>query len=69
MNGRAKKALRAVRSGPSRADQDRATSTSHATAVATYAPIGRRLTARMNATVAMNFSRASAACSQLGRAM
>jgi hypothetical protein len=69
MNGRAKNALRAVRIGPRRADHDRTTMMSQATPRATNDPTGRKLTATMNAIVARNFSRASAACSQLGRAM
>jgi hypothetical protein len=68
MNGKAKKALRAVRRGPSRADQERPTTSSHATARATYDPTGSRLTARMKARASRNFSRGSAAWSQLARA-
>jgi hypothetical protein len=60
MKGSAKNAFRAVRNGPSRADQDSVTMISHATASATYDPTGRRVTARMNAMVRMNLRRASA---------
>ncbi len=69
MNGRAKNAERAVRNGPSPDADDSATMTSHANRRAAYAPIGRRLTVTMNATVRMNFSRGSAAWTGLSRAM
>jgi hypothetical protein len=69
MNGNAKNAPRAVRSGPRCADHERTAMISQAIARATYDPTGSRLTARMKASVSRNFSRGSAACSQLGRAM
>jgi hypothetical protein len=68
MNGNAKKALRAVRSGPRWADHERTTTISQAIASARYDPTGNRLTASTKATVSRNFRRGSAACSQLGRA-
>ena len=60
MNGRAKNADRARRSGPSRARVERPTSASQAIPRAANDPIGSRLIATMKATVRMNFRRASA---------
>jgi hypothetical protein len=69
MNGSAKKALRVVRRGPRPADQDRPTRVSQATRMAPNDPTGSSVMARMKPIVRMNFRRASAACSQLARAM
>jgi hypothetical protein len=68
MNGRAKNAERASRSGPRRAAVERTTSPSQAIASATKDPTGRRLTARMNPTVRMNLRRGSIRWTMLSRA-
>jgi hypothetical protein len=65
MNGAAMNACLAARSGPSRADQPTITVASQPTASASQPPTGSSPTIRMNPTARMNFSRASASCSQL----
>jgi hypothetical protein len=68
MNGRAKNADFVRRRGPRRASVERAARASQATPRAAKDPTGRRLTETMNATVRMNFSRASRWCTTLSRA-
>jgi hypothetical protein len=68
MNGSAKNAVRLRRKGPRRAAVERTAREAHASASASHAPIGWRLTARIPLTVSRNFSRASARWSGLSRA-
>jgi hypothetical protein len=68
MNGRAKKAERVRRRGPSRASVERPASATQAIPSAANEPTGSRLTETMKATVRTNLSRASRRWTTLSRA-
>ena len=66
-NGAARNARRAGRNVPTRAIVAAMSTSTHAMRIARNEPIGSRLTATMNTTVARNFARGSARCSGLSR--